>query len=171
MMGIDDENGSGDGVGSAEDFSRRFSIPGGMTPDRTRGERLTLGQGSGFFILADGYAVNAHVVDTAEGAEIMTQGGKIYIAGVSALVRRPTSPSSRSTSVPISTLSNSPTAYRAWATGCARSGIRSVSEEPSLPELFPPATATSAQALTMTSSRSTRRLMLATPAVRPSMSR
>jgi serine protease Do len=83
MMGIDDENGSGDGLGSAEDFFRRFSIPGGMIPDRTRGERLTMGQGSGFFISADGYAVtNAHVVDTAEGAEIMTQDGNIYIATV-----------------------------------------------------------------------------------------
>jgi hypothetical protein len=98
-----------------------------------------MGQCSGFFISADGYAVtNAHVIDTAKGAEIITQDGKIYIARVSALVRRPTSPSSRSTSVPISPLSNLPTAYRAWATGCARSAIRSVSEEPSLPELFPP---------------------------------
>jgi len=39
-----------------------------------------MGQGSGFFISADRYAVtNAHVV---EGAEIMTQDGKICIARV-----------------------------------------------------------------------------------------
>jgi serine protease Do len=81
MMGIDDENGSGDGLGSAEAFFRRFSIPGGMIPDRTRDGRLTMGQGSGFFISADGYAVtNAHAADTVENAEIMTRDGKIYIA-------------------------------------------------------------------------------------------
>jgi len=32
MMGIDDENGSGNGFGSAEDFFRRFSILGGIPP-------------------------------------------------------------------------------------------------------------------------------------------
>jgi serine protease Do len=79
-MDIDDENGAGDGLGAGEDFFRCFSILGGMIPDRTRGERLTIGQGSGFFIWADGYAVtNAHMVDTAEGAEITTQNGKICI--------------------------------------------------------------------------------------------
>jgi serine protease Do len=53
-------------------------------PRSDGGERLTIRQGSGFFIWADGYAVtNAHMVDTAEGAEIMTQDGKIYIARVS----------------------------------------------------------------------------------------
>ena len=83
MMDIDDENGAGDGRGAADDFFRCFSIPGGKIPDRTRGERLTIGQGSGFFIWADGYAVtNAHMVDTAEGAEIMTQDRKICIARV-----------------------------------------------------------------------------------------
>ena len=62
-----------------EGFFRRF----GMSPDRTRGERFPLGQGSGFFISADGYAVtNAHVLDTAESAEITTQDGKIYTAKV-----------------------------------------------------------------------------------------
>jgi serine protease Do len=80
MMDVDDENGARDGLGAAEDFFRCCSIPGGMIPDRTRGERLTIGQGSGFFIWADGCAVtNAHMVDTAEGAEIMTQDGKICI--------------------------------------------------------------------------------------------
>ena len=63
MMGVEDENGSDD--------------------DRTRGERFPMGQGSGFFVSADGYAVtNAHVLDTAESAEITTQDGKIYIAKV-----------------------------------------------------------------------------------------
>jgi S1-C subfamily serine protease len=83
MMDLDDENGSGDALGSAEDFFCRFGIPEGMIPDRTQGERSTIAQGSGFFISADGYAVtNAHVVHTAESAEIMTQDGKIYSARV-----------------------------------------------------------------------------------------
>jgi len=83
MVGIDDENGSGHALGSAGDFFRRFSIPGGMIPNWTRSERLTIGHGSGFFISTDSYVVtNAHVVDTVEGAEIMTQGGKSYIARV-----------------------------------------------------------------------------------------
>jgi len=83
MMGLDDENGSGNALGSAEDFFRRFGIPEGMISDRTQGEGSTIGQGSGFFISADGYAVtNAHVVGTAESAEIMTQDGKIYTARV-----------------------------------------------------------------------------------------
>src|SRR5262245_33851467 len=38
MMGLNDENGSGDALGSAEEFFRRFGIPGGMIPDRTHGE-------------------------------------------------------------------------------------------------------------------------------------
>ena len=52
MMGVEDENGSDDALGSAEGFFRRFGKPGGMIPDRTRGERFPLGQGSGFFISA-----------------------------------------------------------------------------------------------------------------------
>jgi serine protease Do len=83
MMGVEDENGSDDALDSAEGFFRRFGIPGGMSPDQTRRERFPLGQGSGFFISADGYAVtNAHVLDTAESAEITTQDGKIYTAKV-----------------------------------------------------------------------------------------
>src|SRR5215470_7001814 len=82
VTGLEDENGSGDALGSAEGFFRRFGIPGGMSHE-TRPQSFTMGQGSGFFISADGYAVtNAHVVDTSESAEIMTQDGKIYIARV-----------------------------------------------------------------------------------------
>ena len=41
------------------------------------------GQGSGFFITADGYAVtNNHVVDKAENVEITTDDGNIYQARV-----------------------------------------------------------------------------------------
>lgn len=42
-----------------------------------------MGQGSGFFISADGYAVtNNHVVDGAEKIEVTTDAGKIYTAKV-----------------------------------------------------------------------------------------
>src|SRR3954465_4038620 len=42
-----------------------------------------MGQGSGFFISADGYAVtNNHVVDKAESVEVTTDDGKIHTAKV-----------------------------------------------------------------------------------------
>ena len=83
MTGLEDENSSGDALGSAEGFFRRFGIPGGMSHDRTRPQSFTMGQGSGFFISADGYAVtNAHALDTAESAEVTTQDGMIYTAKV-----------------------------------------------------------------------------------------
>ena len=42
-----------------------------------------MGQGSGFFISADGYAVtNNHVVDKAESVEVTTDDGKTYTAKV-----------------------------------------------------------------------------------------
>ena len=67
-------------------FFRRFgqegqNIPGlrGQFPRR----QFTTGQGSGFFISADGYAVtNNHVVDKAESVEVTTDDGKIHTAKV-----------------------------------------------------------------------------------------
>ncbi len=65
-------------------FFRRFGengIPGlrGQFPRR----QFTTGQGSGFFISADGYAVtNNHVVAKAESVEITTDDGKTHIAKV-----------------------------------------------------------------------------------------
>src|SRR5215467_7812475 len=60
------------------------SIPG--LPDELRrapGRNLVTGQGSGFFISADGYAVtNNHVVDKAETVEVSTDDGKTYSAKV-----------------------------------------------------------------------------------------
>ncbi len=45
--------------------------------------RLVTGQGSGFFISADGYAVtNNHVVDGAEKVEVTTDDGKVHTAKV-----------------------------------------------------------------------------------------
>src|ERR1041385_7491681 len=70
-----------------ERFFRRFGMPDGQdAPDRPRGPRgrnFTMGQGSGFFISADGYAVtNNHVVEKAESVEVTTDDGKTHIAKV-----------------------------------------------------------------------------------------
>ena len=76
-----------------ERFFRRFGMPD-MAPDEQRGQRspadprsprnrLVTGQGSGFFITADGYAVtNNHVVDKADTVEVTTDEGKTYTAKV-----------------------------------------------------------------------------------------
>src|ERR1041385_6345143 len=64
-----------------ERFFKRFGMPDGNgqgVPDSPRGQRggrnFTMGQGSGFFISADGYAVtNIHVVDKAESVEVTTE--------------------------------------------------------------------------------------------------
>src|SRR5215831_8708848 len=69
-----------------ERFFRRFGMPdGGSTPDDQHPprHRSVTGQGSGFFITADGYAVtNHHVVDKAQTVEITTDDGKTYSATV-----------------------------------------------------------------------------------------
>jgi serine protease Do len=66
-----------------EFFFKRF---GEENPDLPRGQRrhqFTMGQGSGFFISGDGYAVtNNHVVDKAESVEVTTDDGKTYTAKV-----------------------------------------------------------------------------------------
>jgi serine protease Do len=69
-----------------ERFFRRFGMPEGVLPDdqqRAPRNRMVTGQGSGFFISADGYAVtNNHVVDKADTVEITTDEGKTYSAKV-----------------------------------------------------------------------------------------
>ena len=74
-----------------ERFFRRFGedmnpdMPNRGMPDTPqRGPRQrTSGQGSGFFISADGFAVtNNHVVDRAEEVEVQTDDGKTYSAKV-----------------------------------------------------------------------------------------
>lgn len=66
-----------------ERFFRRF---GGELPPGLRGHRgggPMTGQGSGFFITADGYAVtNNHVVDGADKVEVTMDDGKSYKAKV-----------------------------------------------------------------------------------------
>jgi serine protease Do len=68
-----------------ERFFRRFGMPDGGMPDN-QGQpqkRQVTGQGSGFFITADGFAVtNNHVVDKAQTVEISTDDGKTYSAKV-----------------------------------------------------------------------------------------
>ena len=52
-------------------------------PNMPNGRHLVTGQGSGFFISADGYAVtNNHVVDKAQSVEVTTDDGKTYTAKV-----------------------------------------------------------------------------------------
>jgi serine protease Do len=69
-----------------ERFFRRFGMPNGEnTPNNQhqRREQFVTGQGSGFFITADGYAVtNNHVVDKAKTVEVTTDDGKTYDAKV-----------------------------------------------------------------------------------------
>ncbi len=73
-----------------ERFFRRFGTPDGdqrgdrdNTPRGPREHNYTMGQGSGFFISADGYAVtNNHVVEKAESVEVTTDDGKTYTAKV-----------------------------------------------------------------------------------------
>ena len=83
-------------------FFRRFGEAGGSTIGRTRsagrsarshaaasagptppGGRNVTGQGSGFFISADGYAVtNNHVVDRANNVQVTADDGRTYTARV-----------------------------------------------------------------------------------------
>jgi serine protease Do len=62
-------------------FFRQFGMPD--TPDTPRGRQVITGEGSGFFISADGYAVtNNHVVDHASSVQVTTNDSKIYTAKV-----------------------------------------------------------------------------------------
>ena len=70
-----------------EFFFRRFGDERGgrNVPDLRRRHRrhFTTGQGSGFFITADGFAVtNNHVVNKADRVEVVTDDGKTYSAKV-----------------------------------------------------------------------------------------
>ncbi|MGB8242811.1 MAG: trypsin-like peptidase domain-containing protein, partial [Pseudolabrys sp.] len=69
------------------EFFRRFGMPdapnGQEGMPRGRGRNVITGQGSGFFISADGYAVtNNHVVEKAESVQITTDDGKSHTAKV-----------------------------------------------------------------------------------------
>jgi len=64
-----------------ERFFRRFGLPNGG--EDNGGHHVVTGQGSGFFISADGYAVtNNHVVQNAENVQVTADDGKTYSAKV-----------------------------------------------------------------------------------------
>jgi serine protease Do len=69
-----------------ERFFKRFGqdgMPPGMRGAPRGGRGAVTGQGSGFFISPDGFAVtNNHVVDGADKVEVTTDGGKTYTAKV-----------------------------------------------------------------------------------------
>jgi serine protease Do len=62
-------------------FFRRFGMPN--NGEGNSGRQVVTGQGSGFFISADGYAVtNNHVVQNAKTVQVTTDDGKVYDAKV-----------------------------------------------------------------------------------------
>jgi serine protease Do len=68
-----------------ERFFRRFGGQDGLPPGMRgpRGRGVVTGQGSGFFISPDGYAVtNNHVVDGADKVEVTSDDGKTHTAKV-----------------------------------------------------------------------------------------
>jgi serine protease Do len=66
-----------------DQFSRQFGFPGGMNGMPRQRHQVITGEGSGFFISADGYAVtNNHVVDHAQSVQVTTDDGTVYTAKV-----------------------------------------------------------------------------------------
>ena len=72
--------------GGLDKFFEQFGRPGmrqGMPQGMPHNKRAVTGEGSGFFISADGYAVtNNHVVDHAKTVQVTTDDGAIYKAKV-----------------------------------------------------------------------------------------
>jgi serine protease Do len=65
------------------EFFRRFGMPDFPNGLQGRGHSIITGQGSGFFITSDGYAVtNNHVVAKAETVQVTTDDGKTHKAKV-----------------------------------------------------------------------------------------
>ena len=79
----DDDNNAPFEPGSPmEKFFKQYGMPR-MPHAMPRGEKNITGEGSGFFISADGYAVtNNHVVDHAKSVEITADNGTVYDAKV-----------------------------------------------------------------------------------------
>lgn len=68
-----------------DQFSRQFGfrMPNGMNGMPRQRHQMVTGEGSGFFISADGYAVtNNHVVDHAESVQVTMDDGSVYTAKV-----------------------------------------------------------------------------------------
>jgi serine protease Do len=86
-MGEGDENNAIPQLpGGLDKFFEQFGRPGmrqGMPQGMPHNKRAVTGEGSGFFISADGYAVtNNHVVDHAKTVQVTTDDGKVYKAKV-----------------------------------------------------------------------------------------
>src|SRR5664280_2358779 len=65
-----------------EKFFQQFGMPG-MPNQMPQGKQIVTGEGSGFFISPDGYAVtNNHVVDHAKTVQVITDDGTTYKAKV-----------------------------------------------------------------------------------------
>jgi serine protease Do len=80
-MGDNDESEGGPRI-PFEKFFEQFGQQG-MPQAKPRGRQNMTGEGSGFFISADGYAVtNNHVVDGAKTVQVTTDDGAIYKAKV-----------------------------------------------------------------------------------------
>jgi serine protease Do len=66
-----------------ERFFRDFGFPENSMPNTPGRRHMMTGEGSGFFISADGYAVtNYHVVNGAKSVEVKTDDGKTFTAKV-----------------------------------------------------------------------------------------
>lgn len=66
-----------------DQFSQQFGFPGGMNGMPRQRHQVITGEGSGFLISADGYAVtNNHVVDHAASVQVTMDDGTIYTAKV-----------------------------------------------------------------------------------------
>jgi serine protease Do len=64
-----------------EKFFKRFGMPN--MPNMPNGREVITGQGSGFFITSDGYAVtNNHVVENADNVQVTADDGKTFTAKV-----------------------------------------------------------------------------------------
>jgi len=84
---MDDENGQRAVPPGMERFFQQFGFgeDGGRMPQQrmTPQHRVVTGEGSGFFISADGYAVtNNHVVDHASSVQVTADDGTVYTAKV-----------------------------------------------------------------------------------------
>ena len=66
-----------------QQFGQQFGRQGRGQMQMPQGHQTVMGEGSGFFITADGYAVtNNHVVDHAKSVQVTTDDGSIYMAKV-----------------------------------------------------------------------------------------
>jgi serine protease Do len=66
-----------------QQFGQQFGRQGRGQMQTPQGHQTIMGEGSGFFITADGYAVtNNHVVDHAKSVQVTTDDGSIYTAKV-----------------------------------------------------------------------------------------